>query len=125
MPVVGVTQNDDVDHFTRVRCYIHTVNKYKSENVNVMLCLLPLSMRMAGPKEALWHAIIRRNYGCTDFVIGRDHAGPSSKTKDGTSFYRPTEAHEYVSLFEKELGIHIIKSDNLVYDQTIKNYVSE
>lgn len=123
MPVVGVTQEEDVEHFTRVRCYIHMMKKYKEVGVNVFLCLLPLSMRMAGPREALWHSLIRKNYGCTDFTIGRDHAGPSKKTKSGESFYKPTAAHEYVSLFEKEININIIKSNSLVYDQSINKYV--
>lgn len=125
MPVVGITQNNDVDYSVRVRCYLHILEKYKKEGIKVQLCLLTLSMRMAGPREALWHAIIRQNYGCTDFIIGRDHAGPSSKKEDGSSFYKPTEAHDFVKNFEKDLKINIIKSDMLVYDVSIKKYVLE
>jgi len=125
MPVVGVTQKDDLNYSVRVRCYLHILEKYKEEGIKVQLCLLPLSMRMAGPREALWHSIIRQNYGCTDFIIGRDHAGPSSKKKDGDNFYKPTEAHDFVKNFEKDLKINIIKSGVLVYDTSIKKYVLE
>ena len=77
-PVVGVTKPGDVDHFTRVRCYRALVDNYY-EPGTVVLSLLPLAMRMAGPREVLLHAIIRRNYGCTHFIVGRDHAGPGQR----------------------------------------------
>ena len=123
-PVVGVTQNDDVEYHTRVRCYVHLLSKYYTDKVNVKLCLLPLSMRMAGPKEALLHAIIRQNYGCTDFVIGRDHAGPSTKRQDGRTFYEPYDAHDYVSRFKDRLKINIHKSVALVYSPTLDKYTT-
>ena len=75
-PVVGMTKQGDVDYFTRVRCYQKIIEKFPENST--LLGLLPLSMRMAGPREALWHAIIRKNYGCTHFIIGRDHAGPGN-----------------------------------------------
>ena len=75
-PVVGMTKPGDVDHFTRVRCYQEIIKKYPDNSA--ILSLLPLAMRMAGPKEALWHALIRKNYGCTHFIVGRDHAGPGN-----------------------------------------------
>ena len=73
-PVVGMTKPGDVDHYTRVRCYEHVLGKYPNDKA--MLSLIPLAMRMGGPREALWHAIIRKNYGCTHLIVGRDHAGP-------------------------------------------------
>ena len=124
-PIVGKSQDGDIDYSIRVRCYIHILEKYKKDNIKVKLCLITLSMRMAGPREALWHALIRKNYGCTDFVIGRDHSGPSSKKKDGTSFYEPYEAHQFVNRYTNLLDINIILSENLVYDESIKSYVLE
>lgn len=112
-PVVGVTQACDVDYHTRVNCYKRLIPRYPHDCAT--LSLLPLSMRMAGPREALWHALIRRNYGCTHFVVGRDHAGPSYKRADGEPFYGPYDAHELVERFADEIGIHVIKSKLIVY----------
>lgn len=123
-PVVGVTQPGDVDYHVRVRCYKHLLNKYRSENIDAILCLLQLSMRMAGPREALWHSLVRANYGCTHFVVGRDHAGPSTKDSTGNLFYKSYEAHEYINRFKSELPINIIKSKMLVYSETLKTYTS-
>ena len=72
--VVGLTKPGDVDHYTRLRCYEIAINKYPNDSAT--LAILPLAMRMGGPREALWHALIRKNYGCTHFIVGRDHAGP-------------------------------------------------
>lgn len=72
-------------------------------------------MRMAGPREALWHALIRKNFGCTHFIIGRDHAGPSFRKNDGSTFYGPYEAHEFVKQWESEIGIVPILVKNMVY----------
>lgn len=119
-PVVGETQDCDVDYYIRTKCYIKLL-KYYSEN-SIKLCLLPLAMHMAGPKEALMHAIIRQNYGCTHFVIGRDHAGPSYKTKMGESFYGPYEAHDLVKQFEDELSVKIIFSPQIVYVENLGEY---
>jgi sulfate adenylyltransferase len=119
-PVVGETQSCDVDYYIRVRCYIKLLNHY-SEN-SVKLSLLPLAMHMAGPREALLHALIRQNYGCTHFIIGRDHAGPSYKTKDGKSFYEPYEAHDLVKKYENELEIKIIFAPHVVYVDDLKEY---
>jgi len=88
-PVVGMTKPGDVDHFTRVRCYEHVLKRYPEQTT--MLSLLPLAMRMGGPREAMWHAIIRKNYGCTHLVVGRDHAGPG-KDSNGEDFYGPYDA---------------------------------
>ena len=112
-PVVGVTQACDVNYHTRVKCYKRLIQRYPYDCA--ALSLLPLSMRMAGPREALWHSLIRKNYGCTHFVVGRDHAGPSYKKENGEPFYGPYDAHELVGKFANEIGIHVIKSKLIVY----------
>ena len=112
-PVVGITQECDVNYHTRVRCYQQLIKKYP-ENTAI-LSLLPLSMRMAGPREAVWHAQIRKNYGCTHFVVGRDHAGPSYKKKNGESFYGPYDAQDLLTKHAKEIGIELITSKLIVY----------
>ena len=119
-PVVGVTQACDVNYHTRVKCYKKLLNYYEPNTA--MLSLLPISMRMAGPREALWHALIRQNYGCTHFVVGRDHAGPSYKKKDGSSFFGPFDAHELLESVEDELNIKIIKSQWIVYVKNLDTY---
>ena len=112
-PVVGVTQLCDVNYHVRVRCYQKLMPYYGSGEAE--LVLLPLSMRMAGPREALWHAQIRKNYGCTHFIVGRDHAGPSYKKKNGQSFYGPYDAHKILTQYKDELGVEIILSKMIVY----------
>ena len=118
-PVVGITQDCDVNYHTRVKCYKKLMPFYKEENVDAKLCLLNLSMRMAGPREAIWHAQIRKNYGCTHFVIGRDHAGPSYKKQDGSDFYGPYDAQELFMKHAEEIGIKPIVSQMIVY--SVKN----
>lgn len=118
-PVVGITQDCDVEYHRRVRCYkaiMSEFTEYKAE-----LGLLPLSMRMAGPKEAVLHAIIRRNYGCTHFIVGRDHAGPSYKTQTGDTFYNPSAAAELC--LQLNLGIEIVTFPNVVYVEEIGKYI--
>ena len=112
-PVVGVTKPGDVDHFTRVRCYRALVDNYYDSG-SVVLSLLPLAMRMAGPKEVLLHAIIRRNYGCTHFIVGRDHAGPGNDST-GKPFYSPYAAQESMAAHEKELGMEMVDFKQMVY----------
>jgi sulfate adenylyltransferase len=112
-PVVGMTKPGDVDHYTRVRVYRALIENYYDSS-KTMLSLLPLAMRMAGPKEALWHAIIRRNYGANYFIIGRDHAGPGSDSQ-GRPFYGPYEAQAMLTQYGEELGVHPIEFKNLVY----------
>lgn len=114
-PVVGVTQECDVDYFTRVKCYKELMKVYKNKGINATLSLLPLSMRMAGPREAVWHALIRKNFGCTHFVVGRDHAGPSYKRVDGNSFYGPYDAQELLEKYAQEIGITPITSKFIVF----------
>ena len=120
-PVVGMTKQGDVDYFTRVRCYQKIIQKFPQNST--FLGLLPLSMRMAGPREALWHAIIRKNYGCTHFIIGRDHAGPGND-KNGNPFYGPYEAQELVQSFENELDIKMVMFKMVGYHKIKKKYVS-
>ena len=120
-PVVGMTKQGDVDYFTRVRCYQKIIKKFPENST--LLGLLPLSMRMAGPREALWHAIIRKNYGCTHFIIGRDHAGPGND-KDGNPFYGPYEAQELVQSFENELDIKMVMFKMVGYHKVQEKYVS-
>jgi sulfate adenylyltransferase len=112
-PIVGVTQECDIPFHIRLLCYKAALESYSNEKV--VLGVLPLSMRMAGPREAVWHAMIRAAYGCTHFIVGRDHAGPSYRKKDGSSFYGPYEAQELAKARESSLGIRIICSKELVY----------
>lgn len=119
-PVVGMTKPGDIDHFTRVRCYEHLTSRYPEQTT--MLSLLPLAMRMGGPREALWHAIIRKNYGCTHLIVGRDHAGPGKDSK-GEDFYGPYEAQELLKTHEQELDISMVPFRMMVYVENRAQYV--
>jgi sulfate adenylyltransferase len=121
-PVVGLTKPGDVDHYTRVRCYQAILPHYPSGTVT--LALLPLAMRMAGPREALWHAIIRKNFGCSHFIIGRDHAGPGNSS-NGTPFYEPYAAQELLRKHEKELSVQILPFPTMVYVADLDTYRPE
>jgi sulfate adenylyltransferase len=120
-PVVGMTKPGDVDHYTRVRIYKALVENYYDKN-STLLSLLPLAMRMAGPKEALLHAIIRRNHGANHFVVGRDHAGPG-KDSTGKPFYGPYDAQEMMKQYEEELCVKMIPFEELVYLPDEDRYV--
>ncbi|HSK96189.1 MAG TPA: bifunctional sulfate adenylyltransferase/adenylylsulfate kinase [Euzebyales bacterium] len=111
-PVVGMTKPGDVDHFTRVRCYEALLAEYPADLAD--LSLLPLAMRMGGPREALWHAIIRKNYGCTHLIVGRDHAGPGNDA-NGEPFYGPYDAQELLKQHTEELGIEMVPFRMMVY----------
>ena len=111
-PVVGVTKPGDIDHTCRVRCYEHVLRYYPPGSV--MLALLPLAMRMAGPIEALWHALIRKNYGCTHFIVGRDHAGPGVDGR-GEAFYDPYAAQDLLRTHQAECGIEMVPFQEMVY----------
>ncbi|MBW7884285.1 MAG: bifunctional sulfate adenylyltransferase/adenylylsulfate kinase [Caldilineaceae bacterium] len=119
-PVVGMTKPGDIDHYTRVQIYETVVNHY-FERDRTVLSLLPLAMRMAGPREALWHAMIRRNYGATHFVVGRDHAGPGVDSR-GQPFYAPGAAAQLVAAHAKEIGIQPLIFDELVYREDTGEY---
>ena len=112
-PVVGLTKPGDVDHYTRVRVYRTLVENYYEPD-RTILSLLPLAMRMAGPREAIWHAIIRRNHGATHFIIGRDHAGPGQDSS-GNPFYGPYEAQLMLTQYADEIGVQPIEFKELVY----------
>lgn len=120
-PVVGMTKPGDIDYVTRVRTYNVVHTKYGKDFTE--LSLLPLAMRMAGPREAVWHSIIRRNYGCTHFIVGRDHAGPG-KGSDGKDFYGPYDARMLALKLADEVGITIVDSDELAYSKTRGAYVA-
>lgn len=120
-PVVGMTKPGDVDHYTRVRVYRTLVEKYYDKS-KTMLSLLPLAMRMGGPREAVWHAIIRRNFGATHFIVGRDHAGPG-KDASGKPFYGPYDAQELLSEHEGEVGVKMVPFKELVYLADEERYV--
>jgi sulfate adenylyltransferase len=122
-PTVGMTKPGDVDHYTRVRTYKALVDNHYDKN-NTMLSLLPLAMRMAGPKEALLHAIIRRNHGANHFVVGRDHAGPGNDST-GKPFYGPYDAQEIMNKYEAEVGVKMIPFEMLVYLPDEERYVEE
>lgn len=122
-PVVGMTKPGDVEYLTRVRSYEQVLQHYPAENP-VMLSLLPLAMRMGGPREALWHALIRKNYGATHFIVGRDHAGPGLSSA-GEPFYAPDAAQKCVLQFEDELGLEIVTSKAVVYVKEKAQYVTE
>ena len=113
MPVVGLTKPGDVDHYTRVRVYKALVENHYDRR-RTMLSLLPLAMRMAGPREAIWHAIIRRNHGASHFIVGRDHAGPG-KDSEGKPFYGPYDAQELARKHAAEIGVGIIPFQEMVY----------
>ena len=119
-PVVGETQFEDISSTTRIKSYIALYEKRLSKWAT--LSLLPLAMRMGGPKEALLHAIIRKNYGATHFIIGRDHASPGKK-RDGAHFYDPYTAQEFVKQYEEELGIEIVCFHEMVYVPKYKKYI--
>jgi sulfate adenylyltransferase len=121
-PVVGITKPGDIDHHTRVRCYQALLPTYPAGMA--MLSLLPLTMRLGGPRETLWHAIIRKNYGCTHFIVGRDHAGPG-KDSSGKAFYGPYDAQEMLRQYERELGVTMVRFREMSYVADVDKYFPE
>ncbi len=118
-PVVGMTKPGDVDHFTRVRCYEAVLDKYPASTTT--MSLLNLAMRMAGPREAVWHGLIRANHGCTHFIVGRDHAGPGSNSK-GEDFYGPYDAQDLYREHQSEIGCEMVDFKHMVYVQERAQY---
>jgi len=112
-PVVGMTKPGDIDHYTRVRTYKILAERYYDQG-RILLALLPLAMRLAGPKEALWHALIRRNYGANHLIVGRDHASPGVDSS-GRPFYGPYAAQELVAQFSEEIGVGVVPFQELIY----------
>jgi sulfate adenylyltransferase len=121
-PVVGMTKPGDVDHYTRVRCYQAVMDGYP--HGTAMLSLLPLAMRMGGPREAVCHAISRKTHGVTHFIVGRDHAGPGNDSK-GEPFYGPYDAQELLRQFEGELGVTMVPFRQMVYVEDRDEYLPE
>ena len=121
-PVVGMTKPGDVDHYTRVRCYEALMHRYPAHSAK--LSLLPLAMRMAGPREAVWHAIIRKNHGCTHFIVGRDHAGPG-KDPEGVPYYGPYDAQDLLRKHEDELGVTMVPFRQMLYVPDRDTYYPE
>ena len=119
-PVVGMTKPGDVDHYTRVRCYQALLPLYPQHTA--LLSLLPLAMRMGGPREAVWHAVIRKNHGCTHLIVGRDHAGPGLDSR-GEPFYGPYEAQELLAAHEAELGVGMVPFKLMVYVEDTDSYL--
>ena len=118
-PIVGMSKPGDIDHFTRVRCYEAVLDQYPSSTT--ALSLLNLAMRMGGPREAVWHGLIRKNHGCTHFIVGRDHAGPG-KNSLGEDFYGPYEAQELFRQYEDEIGLEMVDFKHMVYVQERAQY---
>ena len=118
-PIVGLTKPGDIDHFTRVRCYEAVLDQYPSATTT--MSLLNLAMRMAGPREAVWHGLIRKNHGCTHFIVGRDHAGPGSNSA-GEDFYGPYEAQDLFREYQDEMGIEMVPFKHMVYVQDRAQY---
>ena len=119
-PSVGMTKPGDVDYFVRTRCYELLLSKYPHGTVK--LSMLPLAMRMGGPREAIWHGLIRKNHGCTHFIVGRDHAGPGKDT-DGKPFYGPYDAQELFKKHEAEMGVTMVPFQMMVYLENEDRYV--
>ena len=121
-PSVGMTRPGDVEHYTRVRCYQAILPHYPANSAT--LALLPLAMRMGGPREAVWHAAIRKNYGCTHFIVGRDHAGPGDDSK-GKPFYDPYGAQHLLQKYQDELGVKMVPFQTMVYLEDKDTFVPE
>jgi sulfate adenylyltransferase len=121
-PSVGMTKPGDVDYFTRVRCYELLLSKYPHGTVE--LAMLPLAMRMGGPREAIWHGLIRKNHGCTHFIVGRDHAGPGKDT-DGKPFYGPYDAQQLFKKHEADIGVTMVPFNMMVYLEDQDKYVPD
>ena len=121
-PSVGMTKPGDVDYFTRVRCYQLLLSKYPQGTVK--LAMLPLAMRMGGPREAIWHGLIRKNHGCTHFIVGRDHAGPGKDT-DGKPFYGPYDAQTLFKQHESDIGVTMVPFNMMVYLEDQDKYVPD
>ena len=121
-PVIGETKIGDIEYYTRVRCYQAILPHYPKNKA--LLALLPLAMRMAGPKEALWHAIIRKNYGCTHFIVGRDHAGPGNDPQ-GQAFYGHYAAQHLIKKYQDEIGITMLPFEAMQYVKNRNIYITK
>jgi sulfate adenylyltransferase len=111
-PVVGLTKPGDVDPVTRIRCYKALMHRYPRGTA--MLAAIPMAMRMSGPRDSLWNAILRATYGCTHYIVGRDHASPGPD-HDGRPFYDPYEAQDILFRYQAETGIETVAFPALTY----------
>lgn len=121
-PVVGLTKAGDIDYHTRMKCYERIIEDGKLLGQPAVLSVLPLAMRMGGPREALWHALIRQNYGATHFIVGRDHAGPGSNS-NGNDFYGPYEARDFALRFQNELDVELVPFEMMLYAKSLDKYM--
>lgn len=119
-PAVGLTQPGDIDHYSRVRCYEHVLKAYPEQTT--ALSLLNLAMRMAGPREALWHALIHQNHGCSHFIVGHDHAG-TGQDPSGRTLYEPYAAQALAARYQQELSIQILAFPEMVYVRERAQYL--
>ena len=122
--MVGLTKPGDVDYHTRIKCIRAVVDGGHLHSENAMVSALPLAMRMAGPREALWHMLVRKNYGATHFILGRDHAGPGANSS-GVDFYGPYDARDFGVQHAAEVGIETCDFEMMVYDSQADKYVPE
>lgn len=120
-PVVGMSKPGDIHYYARVHCYQAIMEHYPKSLVG--LSLLPMAMRMAGPREALMNAIIRQNYGCSHYIIGKEHAAPPNVRDEAARFYPKGAAQEYVKKYESNLDIKIINIDELCYDPELEQFI--
>lgn len=120
-PVVGLTKPGDLSYFARVKCYEAILQHYPAGLT--ALSLLPLAMRAAGPREALWHAVVRRNYGCTHLIVGSDHASPPKAASGSERFYPRYAAQELVAEFADEIGIEMVRFRRLAYAPARNRFV--
>ena len=121
-PVVGMTKPGDLDAATRMRCYEAMMGRYPAGRA--LLAAIPMAMRMSGPRDALWNAIIRKNYGCTHYIVGRDHASPGDDM-DGTPFYGPYDCQDLLRGVEAELGMTTVGFPAVVYVPGLDRYLPE
>jgi sulfate adenylyltransferase len=121
-PVVGMTKPGDLAYHARVKCY-QAIEKHYPRGL-MALSLLPLAMRMAGPREALWHALVRRNYGCTHFIVGPDHASPPGENGAAEGFYEADAARELVSRYQGEIDIKVVSFDRHCYAPARREFIS-
>jgi len=120
-PIIGRTKPGDIDYYTQVRCYQEASRHYPPNMM--LLSLLPLAVRMAGPREALWDALIQKNYGCTHFVVGPDHAGPGINAQ-GEPFYEPYASQEFLKEYQPKIGIQILSFEEMVFAPEEERYIS-
>ena len=121
-PVVGMSKPGDLHYYSRVHCYEAILKRYPKSLVE--LALIPMAMRMAGPREALMNAIIRQNYGCTHYIIGTEHAGPPNVRESGKRFYDTGESQKFVERYKEDIDIEFINIEELCYDEDKERFIT-